>query len=77
MKAQKERGGILPLILNLGTRSGAVNPFCAMDPFHSLVKSTDLFSEMHKIKHTDMDCITKETNYAEIQFSKYVKKTYM
>jgi len=52
---------------------------CAMDPFESLVKPTDPFSQkcvyIHKINYTDYissitiygtDCTTKE-----IQFSKY------
>jgi hypothetical protein len=53
-----------------------------MDPSESLAKPTNPFSEkrisMHKIKYIDIestiyviDCITKETNYAEIQISKY------
>ena len=64
-----------------------------MDPFEILVKLMDPFSGkfiyMHKIKYTDLDSIsiyydlycrfvTKETNYAEIQVSKYkkIKKLY-
>jgi len=53
-----------------------------MDRFESLVKPTDPFSEnctyMHKIKYLDIESIsmcydlyyiTKETNYAQVQFS--------
>ena len=46
-----------------------------MDPFENLAEPTAPLSykciKMHNMKYIDIGYITKETNYAQIQFSKY------
>lgn len=58
-----------------------INLFCAMDPFVSLVKPMDFFSEkcisMLKITYIDVDCITRDTSYAHMWFPEYLKMTDM
>jgi hypothetical protein len=52
-----------------------------MDPFVSLVKPMDFFSEkcisMLKITYIDVDCITRDTSYAHMWFPEYLKMTDM
>jgi len=63
-------------------RQGFLTIFCAMDPFESGKSSIPLLTKMYLNTHTKkntqtihlvLQCTTKETNYAQIHFSKYSK----